>query len=353
MDDRPTTSLGQVCLIRLSSIGDVCNAVSVVQAIQRHDPRCHLTWVIGGVEAGLVGDLPGVEFVICDKGQGAAGMVSLRRALKGRRFDVLLHMQVSLRASLVSMMIKAPLRIGFDRTRATEGQWLFTNRRIVPQRRPHVLQGFMAFAAALGVPDHAPAWDIPIPAADRKWAETVLPAGRPVLGIVPAASSPERNWTATGYAAVASHAMDRGFRVALFGSPSSEEMALGQAIRARLGRPVSDLMGHTTLKQLLASIGRTSVLVAPDTGPVHMAVTQGVPVIGLYCHSNPRRTGPYSCQEYVVNHYDHLFEARYGVPWEQRPWGARVKGSGLMEGIHPDEVIAMFDRVIAERGLAP
>lgn len=353
MVEGPGRPLGRVCLIRLSSIGDVCHAVAVVQAIQRHDPGCRLTWIIGRVEAELVGDLPGVEFIVYDKDRGLAGIRNVRRALKGRRFDVLLHMQVSLRASLVSLLARAPLRIGFDRSRAMEGQWLFTNRRVAAQRHPHVLEGFMAFATAVGVPDQAPVWDIPIPVADREWAETVLPEGRPVLGIVPGASDPERNWTAEGYAAVAAHAIDRGFRVALFGGRSPAERTLGQAIRVRLGRPVSDLIGHTSLKQLLALLGRIRLLVAPDTGPVHMAVTQGVPVIGLYCHSNPRRTGPYTCQEFVVNHYDRLVEARHGVAWEQRPWGARVRGAGLMEGIAPDEVIAMFDRVVARFGLAP
>lgn len=352
MIDGPATPPGRICLIRLSSIGDVCHTVSVVQSIQSYDPRCRLTWVIGRTEAGLVGDLPGVEFVVCDKNRGLAGILDLRRILKGRHFDCLLHMQVSLRASLVSLMVHAPIRIGFDRSRAGEGQWLFTNRRIPSQRHPHVLEGLTAFARAIGVPDRAPTWDIPVPAVDRDWAENVLPQGPPVLGIVPGASSRERNWTAEGYAAVADYAMNRGFRVALFGGHSTEENCLGEAIRERLDRPVSNLIGRTTLKQFLALLRRTSLLVAPDTGPVHMAVTQGVPVIGLYCHSNPRRTGPYTCQEYVVNHYDRLVQARYGTSWESRPWGARLKGPDLMVDIRTEEVIAMFDKVVEERGLA-
>lgn len=353
MIDRPVKPPGRICLIRLSSIGDVCHTVSVVQSIQRYHPFCQITWVIGRTEATLVGDLPGIEFVICDKARGLAGMLDLRQQLKGRRFDVLLHMQVSLRASLLSLMVHAPIRIGFDRSRASEGQWLFTNRQIPAQTHPHVLDGLAAFAGAIGVPQQPPAWEIPVPEADRDWAENVLPAGRPVLGIVPAASSSERNWTAEGYAAVAAHAIGRGFHVALLGGGSEEERRLGWAIREQLAQPVSDLIGRTTLKQLLALIRRTSLLVAPDTGPVHMAVTQGVPVIGLYCHSNPRRTGPYTCQAYVVNHYDRLIEARYGVSWRSRPWGERLRGPLLMQDIHPEEVTAKFDKVVAERVLAP
>lgn len=341
--------LRRICLIRLSSIGDVCHAAAVVQAIQRHYPEARVTWVVGGTEAALIGDLPAVEFVVYDKTRGLAGLAEVRRALSRRRFDALLHMQVSLRASLVSLLVRAPLKIGFDRARAAEGQWLFTNRAVAAQPRAHVLDGFKAFAAAISVPDFSPSWDIPVSADDREWAESVLPRGRPVLGIVPAASRPERNWTVEGYAAVAAHALDRGFRVALYGGGSPVEQTLGEEIRERLGRPVADLIGRTTLKQLLALMGRTGLLLAPDTGPAHMAVTQGVPVIGLYCHSNPLRTGPYTCLDYVVSHYEALFRQRYGVGWEDRPWGTRIKGRRLMETIRPEEVISMFDRVVAER----
>jgi heptosyltransferase I len=343
---------GRICLIRLSSIGDVCHAVAMVQAIQRHFPECRITWVVGRVEAELVQGLPGVELLVCDKSQGLRGMARLRTALKARRFDVLLHMQISLRASLVSLMIRSPRRIGFDRARAGEAQWLFTNHRIRAQEHAHVLDGFKAFAAELGVPDYEPRWNIPISREDVEWATSVLPAGKPVLGIVPAASRPERNWTAEGYAAVASHALGRSFRVALFGGHSSLEARLGEEIRSRLGRPVSNLIGQTTLKQLLALLGRTAVLLAPDTGPVHMAVTQGVPVIGLYCHSNPRRTGPYNSIDYVVNHYDRLFHEHYRAPWTERPWGTRLRGDDLMENIGIGEVTEMFDRVVADKRLA-
>ena len=339
-------------MIRLSSIGDVCHAVSMVQAIQRHFSGSPITWVIGKAEAELVHGLPGVEFLVCDKSLGLSGMARLREDLKVRRFDVLLHMQISLRASLVSLMVRSPLRIGFDRPREGEGQWLFTNERIRGQEHAHVLDGFKAFAAEIGVPDYEPRWEIPISPEDRGWAATVLPDGRPVLGIVPAASRSERNWTAEGYAAVASHALARHFRVALFGGSSPVEARLGEEIRSRLGQPVSNLIGRTTLKQLLALLGRTNVLLAPDTGPVHMAVTQGVPVIGLYCHSNPRRTGPYNSIDYVVNHYDPLFQKRYGVPWTERPWGTRLTGDNLMASIRIDEVTDMFDRVAEEKRLA-
>ena len=96
-----------LCLLRLSAIGDVTHAVVLVRTIQRQWPETRITWVIGKLEAQLVGDIPGVEFVVFDKGRGLRGFWDLRRAMRGRRFDVLLHMQVALRANLASALVES------------------------------------------------------------------------------------------------------------------------------------------------------------------------------------------------------------------------------------------------------
>src|ERR1700689_3755564 len=96
-----------LCILRLSAIGDTCHVVPVVRTLQRIWPTTRLTWVIGRVEARLMSLLPGVEFITIDKGAGLAAARALRALLRGRRFDLLLHMQLSLRASLVSALISA------------------------------------------------------------------------------------------------------------------------------------------------------------------------------------------------------------------------------------------------------
>src|ERR1700681_538943 len=132
----------RLCILRLSAIGDTCHVVPVVRTLQRVWPKTQLTWVIGRIEARLMSLLPGVEFITIDKSAGLAAARSLTTALRGRRFDVLLHMQLSLRARLVSPLIRSKLRLGFDRARARELQWLFTNAQIVAHCRQHVLDSF-------------------------------------------------------------------------------------------------------------------------------------------------------------------------------------------------------------------
>ena len=337
--------MNSLCLLRLSAIGDVCHAVAMVQAIQRQYPQLKITWVIGKLEYQLLKHLPGIEFVIFDKSQGWRSYLNLHKALKGRRFDVLLHMQVALRATLASLAISAKIRVGFDRARAKEGQWLVTNHRVEPLAEPHVLDGFMGFAKAIGVSDITPSWNIPIPQADTEFAQRQIADGEKVLVICAAASKAERNWLHERYAAVAQHAVNKGYRVILCGGPTALEKTLADDIANACSAKLDNLVGKTSLTQLLALLKRASLVLAPDTGPAHMAVTQGTPVIGLYAHSNPGRTGPYLSQQYVVSAYQEAIALQQSG---EVKWGTRAKGEHLMALISVEAVIEKFDQVIQQ-----
>lgn len=334
-------SINSLCLLRLSAIGDVCHAVAMVQAIQQQYPDLKITWVIGKVEYQLLKHLPGVEFVIFDKSQGWKSYFNLRKALSGQRFDVLLHMQVALRATIASLAISAKVRIGFDRARAKEGQWLVTNQRVEALDTPHVLEGFMGFAKLLGVTDLTPRWNIPVPAADTEFAKNMIPDGDKTLVICAAASKAERNWLPERYAAVAEHAISKGYRVMLCGGPTELEKVLAAQIVSYCSAPLENQVGKTSLTQLLAILKQATIVLAPDTGPAHMAVTQGTPVIGLYAHSNPGRTGPYLSLNNVVSVYDAVITEQH--PDKLTPWGTRAKGADLMARIEVEQVKMQLD----------
>lgn len=335
-----------LCLLRLSAIGDVCHAVAMVQHIQRQWPETKITWVIGKVEAALLQGLANVEFVIFDKKAGLQGYLDLRANLSQQRFDVLLHMQVALRASLASLCIRARVKIGFDRQRAIEGQWLFTNKKISPQQAPHVLDGFMGFAHALGLAPSPPQWSMPLSKQDELWAQTQVPNQQAIAIICPAASKAERNWHSQGYAQAAEHLTAKGFCVVICGGPTAMELQLAKEIIALSQVSVTNLVGKTSLKQLLALLKRAHLVIAPDTGPAHMAVTVGTPVVGLYAHSNPHRTGPYLYREHVVSYYPQALQQQYAKTVAQLPWGTRAKGSDLMQHIEIDQVKDTIDTLI-------
>jgi heptosyltransferase I len=338
-----------LCILRLSAIGDITHTLPVLRTLQHYWPETAITWIIGKTEATLVDHINGVEFVVFDKTKGLPAYRELGRLLKGRGFDLLLHMQVSFRASLCSLAVRAPIRLGFDRGRAKNLQWLFTNARIAAIPRQHVLDGFLEFTKALGLEPAILRWNLPIPEAARDFASNQMPDGKKFLAINACTSNRIRNfrnWSIDSYAAVIDHAHARhGLHTVLTGGPTTEEKEYAAAISAATRHPVLNLVGKTTLKQLAAVLARAKVVIAPDTGPAHIANVVGTPVIGLFATSNPERTGPYLCRAISVNRYPDAVQAQFGKTPEDIPWGKRVRTPGAMDLITVEEVTGQLDKV--------
>ncbi|MEX0387000.1 glycosyltransferase family 9 protein [Spiribacter sp. 227] len=360
----------RLCLFRLSAIGDCCNMVPIVRTLQAHLPDTRLTWIMGQTEAGLLGDLDGVEIITHDKKTGTG---TLRRKLSGRAFDVLLLMQVALRAGLASRAVKAPVRIGFDRSRSRDGHRVFINERIPNAPPGHVIDGFFGFCEALGVQERHLRWDIPVPNSARERSEELLArfggetsgtdgdktAAHKILLISPCSSDRFRNfrnWAPEYYAKVASYAASvHGLRIVLTGGRSQVERDYGERILAALNNPsgqkvpvpILNLIGRTDLKTLFALMQRASVVLAPDSGPLHMAVAAGTPPIGLYATSNPERTGPVLGMRWVVNAYPQAVRESLGRAVGDIRWGKRVRDPRAMELIKPAAVIAKLDELMS------
>ena len=333
-----------VCILRLSAIGDTCHVVPIVRTLQQAWPATQLTWIIGKTEARLMPLLEGVEFITVDKRSSRA---ALRAQLHGRRFDVLLHLQLALRASLIAARVPAAIKLGFDRARARELQWLFTNARIAARRREHVLDSFFGFLEALGIRERLLRWDLPLPESARAYAARVIPDGQPTLLISPCSSHALRNWPAARYAALAQHAIARhGMRVVLAGGGSELEHTTGAEIERACPGPLVNQIGKDTLPELLALLARARLLVSPDSGPAHMATMVGTPVIGLYAATNPARTGPYLSRHWCIDAYPQAARVFRGVEPEELPWTHKIEEPGVMELISVAQVTARLDELL-------
>ncbi|MDH5256118.1 MAG: glycosyltransferase family 9 protein [Gammaproteobacteria bacterium] len=343
-----------VCLIRLSAIGDCCHTLPVVRTLQAAWPSTPITWIIGRTEFGLLEGAAGIEFITFDKRTPWASLASIRRQLAGRRFPLLLHMHASMRANLVSGVTRADRRIGFDRNRARDYQWLFTSEKIAPTPSQHVMDGLFGFAEHLGVGQRVLRWDFSLGAGDLEQARALAGGTRPLCVISPCSSQRfrnYRNWSIANYAAVTRHLIERrGARVVLTGGPTDLEREYGAGIQQALGAPanpgVVNLIGQTRLKQLFAIIQAADLVICPDSGPAHMATAAGVPVVGLYATSNRHRTGPYFSQRLVVDRYPEAVRQEFGKPVEALRWGERVRDPGAMDLIRVDDVIGRIDSVL-------
>ncbi|MCW8994321.1 MAG: glycosyltransferase family 9 protein, partial [Psychromonas sp.] len=218
-----------ICILRLSAIGDVCNASVIVRAIQRQWPTTEIVWIMGKLEAQLLGDLENIEILTFDKKKGLKGYLEIWSLLKGRQFDALLHMQTALRASIVSLGIKAKYKLGFDRQRSSDMQSFFINYKVPSPKSVHVLDGFAQFAKELGITDLTLNWNIPVSMQDEQWALEKI-NNKATVVVVPAASKAYKNWTAQGYAQVIEHLVKKGFQVILAGSPAQVEIDLAAQV---------------------------------------------------------------------------------------------------------------------------
>ena len=342
------------CLLRLSALGDATHVLPLVHTLQRAWPGMPIAWIIGRAEHRLLEGLPDVEFIEYDKRSGLAGMRALRRGLHGRRFGALLQLQVAARANLLSTFVPARRRIGYDRSRSRDGHGLFVRERIPDRPGIHVLDAIGSFCEPLGLVQDRVEWRLPVPADAHAWARAQWPDdGVPTLVVSPCSSHVLRNWRAERYAAVADHAAARGWRVVLCGGRSVLERDTADAILAAMRAPALDLVGKDTLKQLPALLARGSLVMTPDSGPMHIANAMGTRVLGLHAASNPARSGPYSDRRYCVDRYDDAARRFLGKPASALRWGTKIERDGVMDLVTVEDAIAAFERFVADQGPAP
>ena len=338
-----------LCILRLSAIGDVCHTLAVVQAIQRQYPDAEITWIIGKTEAMLMQDLPNVKLVPFDKKSGWKGIFTIWKQLAHKRFDFLLNMQTAFRASILSLGIKADKKMGFNKDRAREMQWLFTNQKVEQTTSPHVLDGQMMFAKAIGVTDLTQKWQLPIPAEMVEKAKQWLDPMRKNVVISPCSSKAEKDWLIERYADIANWLIAQNINVILVGSPAKRELEMTAYIQ-QLAPNVQNLVGKTSLKELAALLKLADLVISPDTGSAHIASIQGTPVIGLYAIHNPRRTAPYNDQQNVISVYDEAVQDYYGKSWQALPWATKAKsktGENLMARISVESVKQKVVEILA------
>ena len=339
-----------IAIVRFSALGDVVMAAAAVRALQRALPDATLTWVTSPLGHAMLEGMQGVNFLVVEKPRSLSDYRALYRLLREHSFDAVLAMQANLRINLLYPALRAPVKIGFDRIRAREGQWLFSNNRI-PFEDDHLVDSFLAFVTELTGTSSVAEWELPLTDAERNWAREKLAAlPRPLIALHPVSSKTERNWLTPRYAKVIELAVkffDCG--IVITGGNADDERAICERLAQVAPQHTLNLCGRTTPKQLAAVLAEADVLVAPDTAAVHIARAVDTPVVGLYAVAPARLTGPYRHTEYCVDRYADAVREFLGKDAAHLPWNTRVHHPGAMALIEVEDVMQQLARTLGER----
>ena len=328
----------RVCIVMMSAVGDTVHVLPVVTALRRHDPTLHLSWVLQPLPSSLVQGHPAVDEVIpFDPARGWRAFTDVARLLRRRRFDLVIDLQVALKSGLVTALTPAARKVGFDRARARDLNWLFTTERVPPHPPQHVQEQYLEFLRYLEVDPEPIVWNLGPWPAERAWqGEFVAGIGSPYAAINIATSNPDRDWLPDRWAAVVDALHERhGLRTVLVGGRSPRELAARDAIVAKARSSPADALG-SGFRKLVGILDASELVLALDSAPLHIAVAVGRPVISLMANADPRRTGPFRA------YHDLIIDA-YHDPGEVAPISMQRRW-GRMQRITVTDVLTRLDR---------
>jgi lipopolysaccharide heptosyltransferase I len=292
-----------VLIIKPSAIGDVVHALPILPRLRKLWPGVSITWMSTPPCAALVQNHPLIdEVIIFERKRLAHGwynplvlleLFSLIRELRARKFDLVIDLQGLFRSALAARLSGAPHRIGLANAR--EGAPLFYTRLVqTSMRDDHAVERYLKVAAALGTADGPAEFTFAVDDADREYIAGLIPGASRYAVFMPGANWETKRWPVERFEFLVAPLRER------FGLQSVVAGGDMDSILAKQIPGAIDLTGRTNLRQMVALLERADLVIANDTGPMHMAAALGRPLVALYGPTSPRRTGPFGRMDNVL-----------------------------------------------------
>jgi len=358
----PTHQFPRILMVRLRQIGDVVFTTPAIAALRRRFPDAHLTYLVEQAAAPVVANSPYLdEVIVTPRRKGAAGVVldlTLGWHLRRAHYDLAIDFHGGPRASLLTWLSAAPVRIGYD---IFPRRWMYTRSVERPRelRRRHSIENQWDLLRTLDIAAPTPEGnpvemppDVEATAAiEERLAAAGVTPGAEIAVIHVSASSPFRRWPLPSFVeTVAALASRSGRRVIVTSGPSDRRAAAGVIEGARGKLPALDRErvfggGDFSLGELRALLERSAVYIGGDSGPLHIAATTRVPIVALFGPTPSERSFPWRDPALLSE----LIEVD-GLPC--RPCDQRVCEPGdfrCLTRIDAGRVVAAAERMIASR----
>lgn len=291
----------RILVILMGALGDVVRGLYIVDAIKRAAPNARITWLVEPACAGIVRLQANVdEVIVFDRPRGIRAVLSLRKELRAREFDVTLDLQRHFKSGLFSWLSRSPRRIGFHRRDAKEMNWIFNTEYVEPQGEGIAkVDHYQTFLSRIGVSTDGQLSSglshITLDTVSAPWAQEI---GRRYIALILGSSWDSKDWPEEGYAGLLS--LVEGETVVLLGDKTKADMG------ARLEKSPSksrvfNMAGKTNLAELVALVQGARACIGPDSGPGHIAGAVGVPHITLFGPTPMLRNAPRGSEHLAIS----------------------------------------------------
>ncbi len=292
----------RILLIKPSALGDIVHALPILNLIHLRWPTAQITWLVTPAFAGLLRGHPMIsELMIFDRKHYAQSWWNpkamldwrqFKRSLRQSNFDLVIDLQGLFRSGFLSFQTGAACRVGFEDAR--EGGWVFYTHRVrVDTWDQHAIGRYLKITRALGCPDGPIEFPFVIDDADRVSVRQLLANIGNYAVLLPGTIWNTKRWPVERFAALVQPLRQQfGMESVVAGGPA--DGALGRQI------PGVDLTGKTNLRQLVALLEGAALVIANDSGPMHIAAALGRPLVTVFGPTNPLRNGPYGREDCVV-----------------------------------------------------
>ncbi len=294
-------SPNRIALIKPSALGDIVHSLPVLTALRQKYPSAHITWIINKNYEALLEDHPHLDATLpFDRsafhsgwGKAIRTYSTFIRQSRSAQFDFVIDLQGLFRSGMMGWLRGATRRVGLETARECSS-WFYTDVVSADNIRTlHAVDRYWEVVKALGADDVPLEFHLPILPETDQWVQRLFAEyPMPWIGLGVGARWYTKRWLPQHFAALAKQAQESfGGTIFFVGRP--DEQPLAMAVSDNLPGPVCNLIGQTTLPELVAVLNRMDVYVANDSGPLHLAAALGRPVIAPYTCTSVRLHGPY------------------------------------------------------------